>query len=314
MPANANDLDEARSITGTRVFDAPRELVFDAFTDSKHIGNWWGPRGFRTTTKRMDARPGGEWIFTMHGPDGTDYPNEVVYLDVVRPERIAYTHGPVPVFDVEITFEELSPKKTRLTMRMTFATAEFRNQVAEEFGAIEGMQQTLERLEEQVAQQSGFVIRRAYDVPRDFMFRMWTEPKHLAQWWGPKGCVIEDCSNDLQPGGLMHWSMRIPSGELWWGRWLYREVVEPERLVFVSSFSNAERGVTRHPLGPEWPLQLLATITFDERDGGTLVTVHWAPYDASEAERAVFDANHDSMNGGWTGTFDSLSEYLAKIG
>ena len=311
MPANASDLDEARMIIGTRVLDAPRDLVFDAWTDPKHISNWWGPRGFTTTTKKMDVRPGGEWIFTMHGPDGTDYPNEIVYLEVVRPERLTYTHGPAPIFDVEVTFEELSENKTALTMRLTFATAELRDQVAEEFGAAEGLHQTLSRFEEELGRNNGFTLSRAYDVPRELMFRVWTECEHLSHWWGPKGVTIDSCRNDLRPGGVMHYAMRLPNDDIWWGRWVYREINEPERLVFVSSFSDPEGGLTRHPLGPEWPLQLLATITFDERDGGTLVTVRWSPYDASESERAVFDSGHDSMTGGWTGTFDQLADYLA---
>jgi uncharacterized protein YndB with AHSA1/START domain len=82
--------------------------------------------------------------------------------------------------------------------------------------------------------------------------------------------------------------------------------------VFINSFSDPEGGLTRHPWAPEWPLQMLTVITFDERDGGTLVTVRWSPYDASDLERATFDSGHDSMRGGWTGTFEQLAEYLAK--
>lgn len=82
-----------RELVFTRVLDAPRELVFSAFTDAANIGRWWGPNGFRTTTHEMDVRPGGIWRFTMHGPDGTDYPNRVEYLEVVRPERLIYKHG-----------------------------------------------------------------------------------------------------------------------------------------------------------------------------------------------------------------------------
>lgn len=312
MPVNAtNDLDEARMIVGTRVFDAPRELVFDAFTDAKHISNWWGPRGFTTTTHEMDVRPGGKWLFVMHGPDGTDYDNEIVYLEVVRPERLTYTHGPAPVFDVVITFEE-EGNKTRMTMRSIFASAEVRDQVAEDFGAIEGMNQTLERLQEELGKHGAFVISRTFDAPRDLMFQVWTECEHLSHWWGPKGATVSSCRNDLRPGGLMHYAMRTSEGEEIWGRWVYREIDEPERIVFISSFSDPEGGLTRHPFAAEWPLQMLTVITFDERDGGTLVTVRWSPYDASDLERTTFDSGHDSMRGGWTGTFEQLADYLAK--
>ena len=314
MPAIANELDEARTMAATRVFDAPRELVFDAWTDAKHISNWWGPRGFTTTTHEMDVRPGGEWLFVMHGPDGTDYPNEVVYREVVRPERLVYRHGPAPVFDVTVTFEEVGGK-TKMTMSAMFASAEIRNQVAEEFGAVEGMHQTLDRLGEELTyRRSEFVISRTFQTPRDLLFEVWTECEHLSHWWGPKGFTVFSCKNDLRPGGVMHYAMRSPEGEDIWGRWTYREIAAPERLVFLSSFSDPERGVTRHPSAPEWPLQLLTTITFDERNGGTMVTVRWSPYDPSELERATFDAGHDSMRGGWSGTFDQLAQYLVGKG
>ena len=151
--------EESRSISGTRVFDAPRELVFDVWTDPNHIANWWGPRGFTTTTHVMDVRPGGEWRFIMHGPDGTDYDNEIVYLEVVRPERLVYTHGPAPIFDVTVTFTE-EGGKTRVTMRSIFASAAVRDQVAEEFGAIEGMNETLDRLVEYVAMHGERVAKK----------------------------------------------------------------------------------------------------------------------------------------------------------
>jgi uncharacterized protein YndB with AHSA1/START domain len=92
MTARTSSLAEAttdREIVTTRVFDAPREMVFDAWTDPKHIGQWWGPIGFTTTTHEMDVRPGGVWRFTMHGPDGRDYKNRIVYTEIVRPERLA---------------------------------------------------------------------------------------------------------------------------------------------------------------------------------------------------------------------------------
>ena len=315
MPANANDLDEARTIVGTRVFDAPRELVFAAWTDPKHISNWWGPRGFTTTTFEMDVRAGGTWRFMMHGPDGTDYPNEVTYLEVVRPERIVYTHGPAPVFDVIVTFEEEGPGRTRMTMRSIFPSAELRDQVVEDFGAIDGLNDTLDRLGEELARRGGseFVIRRAFDAPRDLVYRVWTERDHLAQWWGPKDVEIFACTNDLRVGGTMHYGMRMAGRGEVWGRWVYREIAPPERLVFLSSFSDPDGGLTRAPFEGEWPAQLLSTITFDEQDGGTLVTVRWSPYDASDAERAKFDAERDSMHGGWTGTFENLAAYLPRV-
>ena len=148
-----------REIIATRVFDAPRELVFKAWTHPEHIGEWWGPRGFTTTTDEMDAKPGGVWRFVMHGPDGRDYKNKIVYIEVARPERLVYQHGgdddvePVN-FQVTVTFAEQGGK-TRLTVRMVFPSAEERDRVVKEYGAEEGLKQTLERLEEHLTFQLG---------------------------------------------------------------------------------------------------------------------------------------------------------------
>lgn len=141
-----------RAISATRVFDAPRDLVFQMWTDPKHIGNWWGPNGFTTTIYEMDVRPGGVWRFVMHGPDGRDYQNKIIYVEVVRPERLVYDHVSGPVFRATVTFAD-EGGKTKLAMQMLFETAELRSKVAEEFGAVEGLNQTLNHLAELLAKQ-----------------------------------------------------------------------------------------------------------------------------------------------------------------
>jgi uncharacterized protein YndB with AHSA1/START domain len=148
-----NEEDEAgstagREITVTRVINASRETVFEMWTNAKHIAEWWGPRGFTNTIEEMDVRPGGVWRFVMHGPDGVDYPNEIVYREVVRPERLVYSHVSRPHFDVTVNFAELQGDQTKVTLRMVFESAELRDKVAEEFRALEGVNQTLDRLEE----------------------------------------------------------------------------------------------------------------------------------------------------------------------
>jgi uncharacterized protein YndB with AHSA1/START domain len=136
----------------TRIFGAPRNLVFRAWTDPQHMARWWGPRRFTTTTHSMDVRPGGEWRFVMHGPDGTNYKNRIIYLEVVKPERLVYDHfgeegderekfqTTVSLLDRGMTIE--------VVMRALFPTAAEREFAAEKHGAIEGGKQTLERLAE----------------------------------------------------------------------------------------------------------------------------------------------------------------------
>lgn len=141
-----------REILISRDFDARRDLVWEAWTNPKHVAQWWGPNGFTTTIEKMDVRPGGVWKHVMHGPDGTDFPNKSVFKEVVKPERISYSHGGGhkggrgATFKATWTFEALSESKTRLTIQMVFRTAEDRDRIVKEYGALEGANQTLSRL------------------------------------------------------------------------------------------------------------------------------------------------------------------------
>jgi uncharacterized protein YndB with AHSA1/START domain len=154
---NSIDLDQdPRSIIGSRVFEAARDLVFSAFSDPNHLAQWWGPDGFTTTTHAFDFRPGGVWRFVMHGPDGRDYQNRVTYDEIVPPERIVYRHGggddvePVQ-FNTTVTFEDLGDGKTRITWHGRFPSAAERDRVIREYGADKGLAQTMARLAEHLA-------------------------------------------------------------------------------------------------------------------------------------------------------------------
>ncbi len=150
LDMQSNDTSD-REMVITRLIAAPRELVFKAFTDVEHISSWWGPDGFSTTTYSMDVRPGGEWRYTMHGPDGRDYENRVFYLEVTPPERLVYRHGGDDEVKGGVSFESTvtfvqQDGKTLVTLRGLFPTAAEFKRVAEEYGAIEGGHQTLARL------------------------------------------------------------------------------------------------------------------------------------------------------------------------
>jgi uncharacterized protein YndB with AHSA1/START domain len=155
-----------------------------------------------------------------------------------------------------------------------------------------------------------------FEAPRDLVFKAWTERERLMRWFGPKGVTIPTCTLDLRPGGVFHYCMRGPEvGADMWGKWVFREIVRPERLVFVVSFSDERGGMSRHPFMPDWPRETLSTVTFAVhagKGGGTVVTVRWAAINATEAERKVFDGGHESMEKGWTGTLDQLAGYLGS--
>jgi uncharacterized protein YndB with AHSA1/START domain len=312
-----------REIVISRDFHAPRELVWEAWTDPKHVVQWWGPRGFTTTIKEMDVRVGGSWAHTMQGPDGTNYPNKSVFREVVKPERIVFSHGGGSedgrgaTFVSTWSFEALDPKKTRVTIRMVFPSKEDRDRVVKDYGAIEGGKQTLTRLGEHVDEQlcPSFVISREFDAPRDLVWKVWTEPEHFKHWFGPKGFTMPTMKMDFRPGGMLHYALAGPNGATLWGKAIYRDIVPPKRILWVNSFSDAQGGTVRHPFSKDpWPLQMLTDISFEEKNAKTLVSVKWVPLDASDEERATFNAGRPNMNQGWGGTFEQLTGYLAEVG
>ncbi|HLZ23606.1 MAG TPA: SRPBCC family protein [Ktedonobacterales bacterium] len=138
-----------REIVISRVIGAPRELVFEAFTEVRHLSRWWGPEGFTTTTRAFEFRVGGEWDFVMHGSDGTDYQEWITWREIAPPERIALLHGESRddpnAFESVLTFEPAG-EQTRVVMRAVFPTKELRDEAVEKYHAIEGGEQTLRNL------------------------------------------------------------------------------------------------------------------------------------------------------------------------
>jgi uncharacterized protein YndB with AHSA1/START domain len=143
-----------REIVISRVIDAPRELVFEAFTEVRHLSRWWGPEGFTTTTRSFEFREGGTWDFVMHAPDGTDYQEWISWTEILPPERIALLHGESrddpSTFESVLTFVP-DGAATRIVMRTVFPTKQLRDQAVEEYHAIEGGEQTLSNLAAYVA-------------------------------------------------------------------------------------------------------------------------------------------------------------------
>jgi uncharacterized protein YndB with AHSA1/START domain len=138
-----------QEIVVSRVINAPQELVFEAFTEVRHLSQWWGPAGFTTTTRAFEFRVGGVWDFVMHGPDGTDYQEWISWNEIVPPERIVLLHGEFRgdpnAFESVLTFESAGAA-TRIELRTVFPTKELRDEAVEKYHAIEGGQQTLDNL------------------------------------------------------------------------------------------------------------------------------------------------------------------------
>jgi uncharacterized protein YndB with AHSA1/START domain len=268
----------------------------------------------------LDLKPGGIWLLTMHGPDGKDYENKFVFDEIVRPERLSYHHpcdeGGAHEFHTLVTFEEKN-QKTEVTMRMTFPAGSDLQQTEIRYGAIEGAKEHMACLEEylpEVADESeAFVVSRTLDAPRELVFKAWTEVERLGQWWGPKGMKIEVKRFELKQAGIFLYSMQLPDGNLWWGRFVFQEITSPERLVFINSFSNETGNAVRAPFNEKWPLEVLNTVTFTEYDGRTTVRLHGLPIHATGEELALYKSFHSSMQQGFSGTFEQLVNYLASL-
>lgn len=157
-----------------------------------------------------------------------------------------------------------------------------------------------------------FVIERVFDAPRDLVWKAWTEKDRLMQWWGPKGFKMVTARLDLKPGGSFHYCMHAPDGSEMWGRWTFREIVVPERLVFINAFSDKDGGLTRHPMAPTWPIEMLGTMTLVDQGSKTLLVNRMVALNPTDEERATFEGGFDSMKQGFGGTWDRLAAYLAS--
>jgi uncharacterized protein YndB with AHSA1/START domain len=141
---------DARDIVSTRVIDAPAQKIFRAMSQAEHLVRWWGPKDFRNTFEQFDFRPGGDWKFVMHGPDGIDYPNQTVFQQIEPDRLVVIQHVSAPVFTLAMTLSPEGGGKTRLTWRQRFETAQMRDRIAGV--CIPANEQNFDRLQAELAQ------------------------------------------------------------------------------------------------------------------------------------------------------------------
>ncbi|NUM60123.1 MAG: SRPBCC domain-containing protein [Bdellovibrionaceae bacterium] len=305
----------------TRVYDAPVELVGEAWTDPDQVAKWWGPRGFTLTTHGKDLRPGGFWKYTMHGPDGTNYPNKTIYYEVEPMARLVYDHGgsddTPPLFKVTVLFSE-SKGKTTMSMTMTLATAELAEQTRK-FIKQAGGNSTWDRLAEYLEVKSTgkdpFFINRTFDAPIELMYELWTNPKHLSKWVSPTGFTMNFFKAEIAPGGTTFYMMTDGGSAKMYGRAKYLELVKPHHIVYTQQFCDENENISRHPMAPTWPETMLTKVTLaDEGNGQTRVTIKWEVYgNATLEEVETFIKSKGGMTQGWTGSFDKLEDYISTI-
>lgn len=302
----------------TRVYNAPVKRVWDAWVDPEQVAKWWGPRGFTLTSHSKDVRTGGKWRYTMHGPDGTDYENTAVYLEVIPYVKMVYDHGGhedrPPLFRVTATFAERDGKTT-LTMSMVLPTpeeAEKTREFVEKANGNSTWDRLAEFLEKAQDGKERFVINRTFKAPLDKVFAAWSEPQQIAKWLSPTGFSMEYLRSEIREGGSAFYRMTNGHDVTMYGVVEYLEVKKAERLVYTQRFADSNEGQARHPLAPTWPNVMKTIVEFAaEDDNETRVTITWEPVgNVSAEELATFVAGRPGMTMGWSGSFTKLDEYL----
>lgn len=225
-----------REMIFTRAVDAPRDLVWEVYTNPTHVARWWGPKGFTNTIHEMDVRPGGIWRLTMHGPDGTNYPNRIAFLEVVKPARLVYDHGDdanPKMFHVTTDFVA-EGERTKIVSHMRFKTAA-ECEAVKAFG-IEGHKTAMERLDAHLAEATEsactIVNVRVFPAAREAVWGAFADPVRLAQWWGPNGFTNTIHEFDLRVGGRWRITLHGPDSANYDNEKTFIEVVPQERVAF----------------------------------------------------------------------------------
>ena len=288
-----------RQITITRVFDAPRDTVFEYWTQAEHLKQWWGPEGFTITQARADARPGGELFVVMKGPDGVESPVNGEFVEVTPPERVVQKtwvtgeDGARILEAVETAiFTDLGGDRTELTLHAT-GTAFVDMAAAMLSGMYAGWNQSLQCLDDVLRgiTDRQLVLMRMFEAPIERVFDAFCDREHIGEWFGPEGFSLTIEEMDVRPGGTWRFTMHGPDGTDYANHVTYDEVERPVRLRYTH---NEER-----------PFQV--TITFDEFMGNTVLTLR-SVFPTVEEMRYQVETVH-AIEGG-NQTLDRLGAYL----
>jgi uncharacterized protein YndB with AHSA1/START domain len=301
----------------TRVYDVPVRAVWDAWTVQEQLEKWWGPRDFTITTHSKELSVGGHWRYTMHGPDGVDYPNITKYFVVEPYKKLVYDHGATqetpPIFRVAVNFTESAGKTT---MEMTFslsspeAAAEIGRRIKQANG-YSTWDRLAEHLEERATGRSTFVINRSFEAPIARVFEMWTQPEHLAKWLPPAGSALRFLSGEIAAGKSTFFVITGAHGTMH-VRAEYLEIEPSRRIVYLQQFVDEQEQPAPAPGAEVWPTRLRTTVLLTEEEPDrTRVRVTSEPEgEVSLAEIQAFVQERSGMTMGWTGSFDVLETLL----
>jgi uncharacterized protein YndB with AHSA1/START domain len=312
--ATRNDSNELRL---TRVYDAPVRAVWDAWTIPEQVEKWWGPRGFTLTTHSKDLRVGGSWRYTMHGPDGTDYPNVTKYHVVEPYQKLVYDHGGTddrpPLFRVTVTFSEANGKTT-MEMIMALPSPEAAADTAKfikKAGGTATWDRLAEHLGEAATGKPSFVINRTFAAPIARLFERWTSPEHLAKWLSPAGTAMRFLRSEIAPGKSTFFVITGEHGEMHVVA-EYLAIEPPRRVVYDQRFVDGQERPAPAPGKEIWPATLRTTVLLtEEAPDRTRVTVTSEPLgQTTAAEVDAFVRERPGMTVGWTGSFDELEALI----
>ncbi len=221
----------------TRLIDAPRELVWEVWTNARHLKHWWSPRGFTNPVCEWDAKPGNTIYIDMKGPDGTVYPMGGRFHEIVKPERLVFTSSALdkngePIFEVLNTVL-FADKNGKTELNLHAAVTSMKPGAEQYIGGMnEGWNQSIDKLENFVSTENReLVFERVLNAPRELVWEAWTNPEHLANWWGPDGFSLTTQFMEVKPGGIWKFIMHGPDRD-YPNKIKFIEVLKPERLVY----------------------------------------------------------------------------------
>ena len=306
-----------RELVITRVFDAPRDLVWKAWTEVEQVKRWWGPKDFTAPACTLDLRVGGRYLFCMRGPDGKDYWSTGVYREIVPPGRLVYTDSfadpdgnvvPASYYGMDdmplemlvtVTLEERDGKTTMTLRHAGFPAGTMREMAGAGWNeSFDKMAASLERrLIVTLPSDREIQMTRVFDAPRQLVFEAHARAEHLRQWWGPRGFTMQSCELDFRPGGAWRFVLRKPDGREYAFRGEFREIVAPERIVWTFEFEGVPGDIA------------VETLTLAERDGRTILTAR-SLYASRESRDATL---RSGMEAGAAETWDRLAEYVGRL-
>lgn len=296
------------TIVTRRVVNAPRSLVFEAFTKPEHLKRWMGPRSLAMTVCEVDLRVGGRWRMVHRTPDGQEFGFHGEFREIARPERIVRTFvfEPMPEHEaLETLVLEERAGLTTLTTTSVHKTIQGRDGHLSGGRMEAGMTDGYARLDDLLGEMraavigpgaSGskpaeFVVSRVFNAPRRLVFEAWTKAEHIEKWFTPKPLTTPRCEVDFRVGGVFHLVMRMPNGTEFPLNAKFTEIVAPEKIVFVGKMHDGNDVAT--------------TVTFTEVAGQTTLTA-----------RQTYAFESDSTRGapqGWKATLNQLGEHVTKL-